>query len=162
MPWTVNPGHCPKGHGLWVALTDQFVEDTSDAYYASLHRKFEVFERRQRIREKEKLQFERYKMRSRIDLLRGMSAPAWIAVVSTVLSRAPHPHPGLVNHSHGDGESASERGLSRVGPGGDGVWAKGREKIRVKGVEWLRSKLVREGEEVMKRYDQLLPNESKK
>jgi hypothetical protein len=95
-------------------------------------------------------------MRSRIDLLRGMSAPAWIAVVSTVLSRAPLS--GSVNHA----ESASERGLSGDSLGGDAVWVKGREKIRVKGVEWLRSKLVREGEEVMKRYDQLLPNESKK
>jgi hypothetical protein len=104
-------------------------------------------------------------MRSRIDLLRGMSAPAWIAVVSTVLSRAPHPAASGSDTHHGDGESASERGLSGlsgVGSRGDGVWAKGREKIRVKGVEWLRSKLVREGEEVMKRYDQLLPNESKK
>jgi hypothetical protein len=124
------------------------MEDTSDAYYTALHRRYEVFERRQRIREKEKLQFERYKMRSRIDLLRNMSIPAWTAVVTTVLSRTP-----IVETSSID-KTTEESVLD--------AWAKGREKIKLEGMDWLRNKLVREGEEVMKRYDQLLPSEPKR
>ena len=113
------------------------MEDTSDAYYISLHKKYEVFERRQRIREKEKLQFERYKMRSRVDLLRNMNGPGWATVVATVLSR-----------------SGSRGELP--------MWDKGKQKVMEEGMDWLRGKLVREGEEVLRRYDQLLPVESKK
>ena len=105
-------------------------EDTSDAYYINLHKRCEVFERRQHIREKEKLMFERYKMRSRIDLLRNMSIPSWSVVVAAVLSR-------------------------------DELWVSGRAKLGDVGVEWLRHRLVKEGLEVMKRYDQLLPVEKK-
>ncbi|WWD20411.1 hypothetical protein CI109_104887 [Kwoniella shandongensis] len=115
-----------------AAIGEEVLEDTSDAYYHLLHRKYEVFERRQRIREKEKLQFERYKMRSRIDLLRNMSKFSWATIVGTILSRSPD------------------------------EWAKGREKIKEVGVDWLRDRLVREGEEVMKRYEELLPAEQKK
>ncbi|CAD6571536.1 MAG: hypothetical protein TREMPRED_000308 [Tremellales sp. Tagirdzhanova-0007] len=109
---------------------DELTEDTSDAYYINLHKRHEVFERRQHIREKEKLMFERYKMRSRIDLLRNMSVPSWTVVVAAVLSR-------------------------------DEPWESGRAKLGDIGVEWLRHRLVREGLEVMQRYDQLLPVEKK-
>lgn len=108
-------------------------EDTSDAYYIHLHKRYETFERRQRIREKEKLQFERYKMRSRLDLLRNMSVSAWSAVVAAVISR--------------DGGAA---------------WEKGKTKVGKEGVEWLKRRLVKEGEELMKRFDELLPPEHKK
>ncbi|BEJ13512.1 hypothetical protein CspHIS471_0306860 [Cutaneotrichosporon sp. HIS471] len=109
-------------------------EDTSDAYYEKQHRKFEVFERRQRIRERETLSFERYKMRSRVDHLRALAAPQWAAVVGGVLSRP------------------------------DGGWDRGRAKLAAEGADWLRRRLIREGRELLNRYDQLLPNtaESKK
>lgn len=73
-------------------------------------------------------------MRTRIDLLKGMSVSAWSAVVWTVMAR----------------EDAS------------GHWAKGKDKVKEEGVDWLRRRLVREGEEVMKRYDQLLPPDPRK
>ncbi len=113
-----------------LTLRSQPAEDTSDAYYTHLYKRYEVFERRQRIREKEKLQFERYKMRSRIDLLRNMSTHSWAVVVSAVLSR-------------------------------DEEWTSGRGKLRKVGVGWLRDRLVGEGLEVLRRYDQLLPVEKK-
>lgn len=111
---------------------DQPEEDTSDAHYIQLHRKHEAFERRQRLREKEKLQFERYKLRSRIDLLRNLSKPAWASVVATILAR-------------------DEDG-----------WKSGRSKVGKEGEEWLRERLLKEGEEVMKRYEELLPPENRK
>lgn len=109
------------------------MEDTSDAYYLSQHRKFEVFERRQRIREREKLVFERYKMRSRVDLLRNLPASQWATVVSAILARSDA-----------------------------GQWKRGREKLAAEGVDWLRRRLIREGKDVLGRYDQLLPSGDKR
>jgi len=63
-----------------------------------------------------------------------MSSPGWSSVVWTVLAR----------------EDATGR------------WEKGKGKVKVEGIEWLRRRLVREGEEVMKRYDQLLPVDPRK
>lgn len=79
--------------------------------------------------------FERYKMKSRIELLRNMSTSAWSAIVSTVLSR------------YGNEEGPS---------------VKGKIKVENAGPDWLRSRLVKEGKELVKRYDQLLPSDSKK
>ncbi|WVR07956.1 hypothetical protein IAU60_004999 [Kwoniella sp. DSM 27419] len=116
-----------RGH-----IGDEPSEDTSDAYYIQLHRKYEAFERRQRIREKEKLQFEKYKMRSRIDLLRNMPKMTWSSVVSTIIARGPD------------------------------EWAKGKDKVMDKGADWLKGRLIKEGEEVMARYEELLPPEQRK
>ncbi|ORX37605.1 hypothetical protein BD324DRAFT_387251 [Kockovaella imperatae] len=111
----------------------ELLEDTSDAYYQSVHRKYEAFERRQKAREKEKLVFERYKMRARVEQLRNLSAYAWAAVISNVLSRY-----------------------------GGQTCAKSRQKLADKGPEWLRAQLVKEGKDVLKRYDQLLPSDQRK
>lgn len=109
----------------------------SDAHYIALHKKCEAFERRQRIREKETLQFERYKLKSRIELLRNMSTHAWVSVVRTVLAR----HPDTADGS---------------------AWKKGNERVRREGgIEWLRGVLIKEGLDVLQRYDQLLPNEKR-
>lgn len=110
------------------------MEDTSDEHYLRVHKKYEAFEKRQRKDERDKLAFERYKMRTRIDLMRGMSLSAWSTVVNTVMAR----------------EDSS------------GYWLKGKEKVKAAGVDWLRRRLVREGEEVLKRYDQLLPSDTKR
>ncbi len=87
-----------------------------------------MFERRQRIREREKLSFERYKMRARVDLLRALPAPQWAAVVGGVLGRP------------------------------DSGWDRGRAKLAAEGADWLRRRLIREGKELLSRYDELLPN----
>nr|XP_019043664.1 hypothetical protein I302_08244 [Kwoniella bestiolae CBS 10118]OCF22594.1 hypothetical protein I302_08244 [Kwoniella bestiolae CBS 10118] len=120
-------------------IGEELEEDTSDSYYIALHRKYEVFEKRQRIREKEKLQFERYKMKSRLDLLKNIPKLNWVLIVNTILQRY------------------------TTGPS-DGVdkWAKGKAKIKEKGEEWLKVQLIREGEALMKRFQELLPPEQKK
>lgn len=46
--------------------------DTSDQAYLTRHRRFEALEKRQRLREKEKIQHERYKLKERIEQLRSM------------------------------------------------------------------------------------------
>ncbi|KAI0756350.1 hypothetical protein C8Q80DRAFT_1264417 [Daedaleopsis nitida] len=54
--------------------------DTSDAAYEKRHRKYETFEKRQRLREKEKLKHEHYKLKERIDQLRAMDTSAFLAI----------------------------------------------------------------------------------
>ncbi|KAL1412568.1 hypothetical protein Q8F55_000315 [Vanrija albida] len=128
-----GPGQSPTKRLRRGNVGSELIEDVSDQHYALLHRKFEAFERRQRIREREKLQFERYKMRARVDLLRSLPAPQWTSVVSVILARTDA------------GES----------------WSRGRRKLEAEGVDWLRRKLIKEGVEVLRRYDQLLPNDKK-
>jgi len=92
-------------------------------------------------------------MRTRIDLLRGLSLPGWTAVVNAVLSR--HSTSAIEVDGQIDADKMREAKESREVD----IWSKGRAKIKEKGIEWLRSRLVKEGEELVKRYDQLLPVE---
>lgn len=63
--------------------------DTSDAAYEKRHRKYETFEKRQRLREKEKLKHEQYKLKERIDQLRGMDPSAFLALPESDFSLPP-------------------------------------------------------------------------
>lgn len=54
--------------------------DTSDAVYEKRHRKYETFEKRQRLREKEKLKHEQYKLKERIEQLRVMDESAFLGL----------------------------------------------------------------------------------
>ncbi|KAI0778971.1 hypothetical protein BD413DRAFT_609503 [Trametes elegans] len=79
--------------------------DTSDAAYEKRHRKYETFEKRQRLREKEKLKHEHYKLKERIDQLRAMDSSAFLALPASDFSEArggtPGPSGGQ-NHDHTD------------------------------------------------------------
>ena len=72
-------------------------------------------------------------MRSRVEQLRNLSPHAWASVVINVASRY---------------------GLEAA--------VKPRKKLADEGPEWLRAQLVKEGKEVLKRYDQLLPPDPRK
>ena len=63
--------------------------ETSDAAYEKRHRKFENFEKRQRLREKEKLKHEHYKLKERIEQLRGMDGAAFMTLPASAFSPAP-------------------------------------------------------------------------
>ncbi|KAG6865760.1 hypothetical protein C0991_011957 [Blastosporella zonata] len=54
--------------------------ETSDAVYEKRHRKYETFEKRFRLREKEKLKHEQYKLKERIEQLRAMDPSAFLAL----------------------------------------------------------------------------------
>lgn len=58
--------------------------DTSDATYEKRHRKYETFEKRQRLREKEKLKHEQYKLKERIEQLRGMDGSAFLTLPASL------------------------------------------------------------------------------
>lgn len=65
-------------------LYHQESADTSDATYEKRHRKYETFEKRQRLREKEKLKHEQYKLKERIEQLRGMDSSAFLALPAAI------------------------------------------------------------------------------
>jgi hypothetical protein len=74
----------------FVALTFlQIAADTSAAMYEKRHKKYETFEKRGRLREKEKLKHEQYKLKERIDQLRAMDAAAFMALPESSFVR-PH------------------------------------------------------------------------
>ncbi|KAF8560081.1 hypothetical protein OG21DRAFT_24503 [Imleria badia] len=63
--------------------------DTSDATYEKRHRKYELFEKRQRLREKEKLKHEQYKLKERIEQLRIMDGSAFLGLPAASFSLPP-------------------------------------------------------------------------
>ncbi|KIK70660.1 hypothetical protein GYMLUDRAFT_253996 [Collybiopsis luxurians FD-317 M1] len=63
--------------------------DTSDEAYLQRHRKYEKFEKRQRLREKEKLQHEQYKLHERVEQLRVMDYSAFLALPASHFSPPP-------------------------------------------------------------------------
>ncbi|KAG1757212.1 hypothetical protein EDB19DRAFT_1924142 [Suillus lakei] len=79
--------------------------DTSDAVYEKRHRKYETFEKRQRLREKEKLKHEQYKLKERIEQLKAMDGNAFLCLPATSF---PLP-PGVVQVE--DGQDASLPGI---------------------------------------------------
>ncbi|GJJ13266.1 hypothetical protein Clacol_007517 [Clathrus columnatus] len=63
--------------GRLRARQDEEGYETSDVAYVNRHRKYEAFEKRQRRREKEKLVHEQYKLKERIEQLKGMDVTAF-------------------------------------------------------------------------------------
>ncbi|KAK7058429.1 hypothetical protein VNI00_002063 [Paramarasmius palmivorus] len=69
--------------------SEEGMVDTSDAAYERRHKKFEAFEKRVRLREKEKLKHEQYKLRERVEQLRVMEYTAFLALPASSFSPAP-------------------------------------------------------------------------
>lgn len=67
----------------------QDIADTSDAAYEKRHRKYELGEKRVRLREKEKLKHDQYKLKERIEQLRVMDGAAFLALPASQFSSAP-------------------------------------------------------------------------
>ncbi|PPQ73388.1 hypothetical protein CVT26_015491 [Gymnopilus dilepis] len=69
-------------------VEDELAE-TSDAAYEKRHKKFETFEKRQRLREKEKLKHEHYKLKERIDQLKSMDSSAFMSLPASSFTPPP-------------------------------------------------------------------------
>ncbi|KAI0297587.1 hypothetical protein B0F90DRAFT_880987 [Multifurca ochricompacta] len=92
--------------------------DTSDAAYEKRHRKYEAFEKRQRLREKEKLKHEHYKLKERIEQLRALENPAFLNVPDSFFASSLRP-------SSQEGESDSRGGKDGLAPShNEGEWRK--------------------------------------
>ncbi|EJD43891.1 hypothetical protein AURDEDRAFT_125489 [Auricularia subglabra TFB-10046 SS5] len=67
------------GGRLRVRGVEENIIDMSEEAYIQRHRRYEAFEKKQRRREKEKLEYEQYKLRERLDQLRGLDVNAFAA-----------------------------------------------------------------------------------
>src|SRR6266404_2980548 len=72
----------------------------SDAAYEKRHRKYEAFEKRQRLREKEKLKHEHYKLKERIEQLRVLDPSAFIHVADSFFASPLCPPPQVDGTEH--------------------------------------------------------------
>ncbi|KAG6900520.1 hypothetical protein C0993_009473 [Termitomyces sp. T159_Od127] len=73
-----------------AGTTEEGPIETSDAAYEKRHRKYETFEKRIRLREKEKLKHEQYKLKERIDQLRAMDALAFLSLPDDLFPAPPN------------------------------------------------------------------------
>ncbi|KAI6047899.1 hypothetical protein EDC04DRAFT_2620490 [Pisolithus marmoratus] len=90
--------------------------DTSDAAYEKRHRKYETFEKRQRLREKEKLKHEQYKLKERIEQLRAMDGSAFLALPASSFSlprEEDQTADGIGSSLHANGAAAHNEGERR-------------------------------------------------
>ncbi|KIY51310.1 hypothetical protein FISHEDRAFT_56826 [Fistulina hepatica ATCC 64428] len=87
--------------------TDAGIPDTSDAAYEKRHRRYEKFEKRLRLREKEKLKHEQYKLTERIEQLRSMDGNAFMALPAEAFSSR-FSKSQLINSDGDGGQSSSE------------------------------------------------------
>ncbi|KAN0138240.1 hypothetical protein V8E53_004129, partial [Lactarius tabidus] len=92
--------------------------DTSDAAYEKRHRKYETFEKRQRLREKEKLKHEQYKLKERIEQLRALEPSAFLHVADSFFAGSLHAPPDETGTEH----DARPNGNAQVHC--DGEWRK--------------------------------------
>ncbi|EIW86993.1 hypothetical protein CONPUDRAFT_161617 [Coniophora puteana RWD-64-598 SS2] len=128
--------------------SDDDAADLSDAAYERRHRKYEAFEKRIRLREKEKLKHEQYKLRERIDQLRSFDPSAFLNLPASSFS----PMPDMTaRHPEDEGEPLSQEDVVHVNgttfPNGEG--------------ERRRQEMLEVAMGLEERYRTLLPSERK-
>lgn len=103
-----------------VRNSEEETVDTSDAAYEKRHRKYETFEKRLRLREKEKLKHEHYKLKERIEQLRAMDGSAFLALPASSFTPIPGFSPndgddgiGNIPGTHINGAAAHNEGERR-------------------------------------------------
>ena len=131
-------------------------EDTSDAAYERRHRKPDNLEKKQRRLEKERLVRDRQKLKERIDQLRVADARLLMPILT---AREQHQRES-VGDGHASAETASPRGAeASFGLGKTNLSADATQTLGK--LELLRTELLQEAHETLKRYDALLtPNDS--
>ncbi|KAL0068630.1 hypothetical protein AAF712_004346 [Marasmius tenuissimus] len=120
------------------------IADTSDAAYERRHKKYEGFEKRVRLREKEKLKHEQYKLQQRIEQLRAMDYTAFLSLPASEFS----PAPGRLEDDDHDGPAISSLPGAHV----NGAAAMHEAERR-------RAEMLNVAEALEERYKLLLPPE---
>ncbi|KAG6337062.1 hypothetical protein ID866_2015 [Astraeus odoratus] len=95
--FTLLPEDASVGGRFRPRSSAEDLADTSDAAYEKRHRKYETFEKRQRLREKEKLKHEQYKLKERIEQLRAMDGSAFLTLPTSSFSFPPE---GNLDYNH--------------------------------------------------------------
>jgi hypothetical protein len=137
-------------------------QDTSDAFYQQLHKRAEMTEVRARLREREKLESERYHLRERLDMLRNMDPSVWANhITRTMQTRRVEEETTLRSKWVDTGSVGSlAKADSGYQPGKEKQWTyldAGEELIKQIGSEGLRKRLIEEGMDLLHRWDEILP-----
>jgi hypothetical protein len=121
-----------------------------------------MVEVRARLRERERLESERYHLRERLDMLRNMDGSVWANHITRVLqARRAEEAAALRSNSvngAGDGSHAKQDGVN-LGEN-DRQWTyldAGEELLARIGSEGLRGRLIEEGLDLLHRWDEILP-----
>ena len=130
--------------------TDPQGDFDSDAVYEKRHRKYENFEKRIRMREKEKLKHEQYKLKERLEQIRGMDPQAFLALPASAFTSIP------TESAASGGEEDEEVAIYASVAGAPVSGASLHEGQR------RRSEVVAAAEELAERYRTLLAPEKKR
>ncbi|KAJ6609382.1 hypothetical protein B0H10DRAFT_482220 [Mycena sp. CBHHK59/15] len=125
------------GARLRARNTEEQNSSDSDVVYEKRHRKYEAFEKRQRLREKEKLKHEQYKLKERIEQLRAMDNSAFLAAPASSFS----PRPASV-------EVDEEESIIGGHPNGSSTYHEGERR---------RKEMLQNAQALEERYRVLLP-----
>ncbi|KAJ9102633.1 hypothetical protein QFC19_004742 [Naganishia cerealis] len=143
--------------------------DTSDDYYAQLHRKHEMGEKKQKLIESDKMSQARNKLKARTELLESTEDDTWCAHVERLLKKASRYAGDESQHEHSSGSSDNEmedqRKLGRSKQMTEDELAEkvqrlvllaGLELVKIKPIAQLREDLITEGRELLEKYDKTL------
>lgn len=145
--------------------------DTSDEFYARLHRKHEMGEKKDKLRETDKMVQARNKLKARIELLESAEEHVWFARIEKLLKKAAR-YAGDDDDEKSDtgesdsGSEARDRGksLKRGEMTEDELAEKvqrlvllaGIELVKRKSAEQLKEELIAEGKELLEKYNKTL------
>lgn len=152
------------------------VEDSTDAHYQSLHLRYERYESRARLAERQKMEHGRYKLNIRIEYLEGLIDEVWEGAVMRMMQRGKrvrqaeeeHQQQQLNGRDEGPSQAGSSNGkraetksLEAIQAEQEGkaymeIMETGAELLKVLTVPGLKRELIREGKELLARYDQIL------
>ncbi|KAG7558205.1 hypothetical protein FFLO_02858 [Filobasidium floriforme] len=158
------------------AATTTELEDDSDAHYQTLHLRYERYESRARLAERQKMEHGRYKLSIRIEYLEGLSDEVWEGAVMRMMQRGKRVRPVEEPKNGGDEENTDRNGDQAEGSERKKPEIKSLETLQAEEEErtymavmdagaalldvltipGLKRELVREGKELLARYDRVL------
>lgn len=145
--------------------------DTSDEFYARLHRKHEMGERKEKLRETDKMVQARNKLKARIEVLELAEDHVWLAHIEKLLKKAAR-YAGDENDArsgteeHDSDPDGRDPGMNaRKGELTEDELAEkvqrlvllaGMKLVKRKSPEQLKEELIAEGKDLLEKYDRTL------
>lgn len=151
-------------------MTTTEIEDSSDTHYQTLHLRYERYESRARLAERQKMEHGRYKLSIRIEYLEGLSDEVWEGAVVRMMQRGKRVRSVGESKSYVPGHDKSQRADEKVPAEKTLEAIQAEEEARsymvtmeagaalldILSIPGLKRELIREGKELLARYDRVL------
>lgn len=151
------------------SVIKQELMDTSDEYFAQLHRKHQMAERKQKMIELDKMLQARNKLKGRIELLESTDDDTWRGHVERLLKKASRYTSDEVQPGH-ESDSSENDTSDQEKSGGNKqmtedelaekvyrlVLLAGIELVKTKSIAHLREELIAEGKDLLEKYNKTL------